>query len=364
MTEGLVDRIYEAAFVPEFWSETLGEIATRGGAASGEFQLITAGSDPRWQASELTREVMGDFMASGTWRQCPRPAVLMGLNHAGFLCDKDYMEAEVLARDPAYELLASIGLGWQVGTLIPMPTSEIVGVTFERWLSDGPPSQEDIAWFDRLRPHLARAGLIASRLLLERARETVSVLQSLGLPAAVTDARGRVRAANSLFEAMDRLFLPLAFGEVAIADGKANDLLRQAIDTLAYENAGAVRSIPVPATVERPPAVIHVLPLRRAAFDVFSGSEIIIVATAVAAGAGVPSAGILGALFDLSPSEARLAADLAAGTSMSAAAASNGIALKSARTYLERIFAKTGTHRQAELVALLKSVRPVGTPDP
>ncbi|WP_287119793.1 hypothetical protein [Mesorhizobium sp.] len=32
-----------------------------------------------------------------------------------------------------------------------------------------------------------------------------------------------------------------------------------------------------------------------------------------------------------------------------------GIAVKSARTYLERIFRKTETSRQSELVALLKS---------
>ncbi|WP_181172148.1 MULTISPECIES: helix-turn-helix transcriptional regulator [unclassified Mesorhizobium] len=35
------------------------------------------------------------------------------------------------------------------------------------------------------------------------------------------------------------------------------------------------------------------------------------------------------------------------------------ITVKTSRTYLERIFAKTGTHQQSQLVALLKSTEPL-----
>lgn len=355
MDTDLVDRIYEAAFVPELWPQALQAIASETGSASGEFQLLTDAVPPRWQATEVTRPLMDDFMTSGLWRQCTRPAALMALNHSGFLCDHDYMDIDQLAADPAYELLRSIGLGWQLGTLIPMPTGEIVGLTFERWISSGRPEKQEVTRLDGLRPHLARAGLMAARLQLQRARDTVSTLEALGLPAAVITAGGRMRAANRLFEAMDGVFRLRAFDGFAMASQDADRLLREAIDSLSNGDVAPVRSFPVAPVSDAPAAVVHVMPLRRSAHDIFGGSDIIIVATTVAASNLVPAPSLLMGLFDLSPAEAKLASALAAGTSLNEAAKAAAITVKSARTYLERIFAKTGVHRQSELVALLKS---------
>ncbi|RUY35133.1 helix-turn-helix transcriptional regulator, partial [Mesorhizobium sp. M7A.F.Ca.CA.001.13.2.1] len=64
-------------------------------------------------------------------------------------------------------------------------------------------------------------------------------------------------------------------------------------------------------------------------------------------------------LFDLTPAEARLATELASGRSLKEVAAASNITVKTGRTYLERIFAKTETRQQSELVALLKSTEPL-----
>ncbi|RVA86239.1 helix-turn-helix transcriptional regulator, partial [Mesorhizobium sp. M7A.F.Ca.CA.004.02.1.1] len=53
-----------------------------------------------------------------------------------------------------------------------------------------------------------------------------------------------------------------------------------------------------------------------------------------------------------------LAASLAQGRPLKEAAASSNVTVKTSRTYLERIFAKTGTRQQSQLVALLKSAEP------
>jgi DNA-binding CsgD family transcriptional regulator len=57
--------------------------------------------------------------------------------------------------------------------------------------------------------------------------------------------------------------------------------------------------------------------------------------------------------FGLSPAEARLAATLADGTSLEAAAESLSISIHTARTQLKSIFSKCGVRRQGELVATL-----------
>ena len=65
----------------------------------------------------------------------------------------------------------------------------------------------------------------------------------------------------------------------------------------------------------------------------------------------------MSSLFDLTPAEAGLAGMLMIGRSVADAAGESSISVKSARTYLERIFQKTGTHRQSQLLALLRSTQ-------
>lgn len=57
--------------------------------------------------------------------------------------------------------------------------------------------------------------------------------------------------------------------------------------------------------------------------------------------------------FDLTPSEAAVAALLVAGHSLESAAASRGSRATTLRVHLRHLFAKTGTARQSDLVALL-----------
>ena len=64
-------------------------------------------------------------------------------------------------------------------------------------------------------------------------------------------------------------------------------------------------------------------------------------------------AAVLAQAFGLTPAEARLAKLIGQGTPVDEAANSLNIAYETARNQLKAILAKTGTHRQSELVALL-----------
>jgi DNA-binding CsgD family transcriptional regulator len=65
---------------------------------------------------------------------------------------------------------------------------------------------------------------------------------------------------------------------------------------------------------------------------------------------------VLSGLFDLTPGEARVARELASGASLEAVAIKLGLKLETVRTYLKRIFQKTGTRRQAELTRMLSGL--------
>jgi DNA-binding CsgD family transcriptional regulator len=65
---------------------------------------------------------------------------------------------------------------------------------------------------------------------------------------------------------------------------------------------------------------------------------------------------LLGSLFELTPAEVRLAAELMKGTDLAHAAAVQHLSITTIRSHLNAIFTKTNTHRQAELVELLLRV--------
>ncbi|RWD97794.1 helix-turn-helix transcriptional regulator [Mesorhizobium sp.] len=69
-----------------------------------------------------------------------------------------------------------------------------------------------------------------------------------------------------------------------------------------------------------------------------------------------PPEAVLRSCFGLTVSEARLACHVSSGEALEAAADELAISYETARNHLKAIFAKTDTHRQAELIALLARV--------
>jgi DNA-binding CsgD family transcriptional regulator len=355
MHDDLIDRIYEAAFVPELWPGVLASLKSASDAADGRMFVFDGIRPIGFKATEISYDTAEAFVTTDRWKVCRRIQYFHGKPKTGFAISQDYYSPSFLDRDQPYQDIRNLGLESQVETIIPMPSGELVAFIFEKWARDGNFSAEDVQRLDLLYPHLARAGLVTARLGLERARATVSALQAIGLPAAVLTDSGRVLTANSLFEGMPELFQPAAHGHLAIADASADALFQEAV--VQHSQDLVVRSIPVPARKDQLGLIVHVLPLRRAAHDIFSGGDILVAATAVSATAMVPSPTILTGLFDLTPAEARLAIALASGRSVKAAAMEGRVTLKTGRTYLERIFRKTGTSHQGQLVALLKSAQ-------
>ena len=96
-----------------------------------------------------------------------------------------------------------------------------------------------------------------------------------------------------------------------------------------------------------------VSPLRLEQTTVFAGGRAVLICISDPAAAASHPTATLAALFSLTAAEARLAADLREGLSLKAAAARRGVSVNTTRAQLTSIFAKTGTHRQSELMRLL-----------
>lgn len=131
---------------------------------------------------------------------------------------------------------------------------------------------------------------------------------------------------------------------------RADAMLHESLSQLDYQ--ASPRSIPIIAAEETPASIIHVVPVRAAAHDVFTLASCILFVTEVSSPT-IVSAEVIQGLFDLTPAEARVARGIAAGASVQALAIKAGVTVGTIRQQLKSVFGKTGVSRQAELVGML-----------
>jgi DNA-binding CsgD family transcriptional regulator len=355
MDPQLIDRIYECSFAPELWPGVLDQLAKIADARGGHLFAATT-VVMNWTASAILREGMERFASSDLVTRGQRCSRLCGARHAGFLTEYDLCTDEELHADPFYrEMLWPAGLGWGAGTAIPLPTGDTLYLTIERDHNRGPVEYAVVRQLDALRPHLARSALMSARLQLERARVASETLALIGLPALVFDEQGKVLAANHLIEAMTHHIRWCAQDRVTLKDLSADALFQQAIATLDMENVAPVRSFAVRAAAVDAAVVAHVIPIRRAARDIFLKCAGVIVMTPVTL-PQAPPVDLVQWLFDLTPAEARVARSLTAGQTVEEIASIGGISPSTVRTQVRGVLEKTGCRRQAEVVALLSGI--------
>jgi DNA-binding CsgD family transcriptional regulator len=358
MDSALLDQIYEAAAVPETWPRVLEQLGAM--VQTRHMALVVLDVDRRvnYAATELYRPVVQHFAESASRHDNPRPRRALSSGHAGFLTDLELFSRAELDRDSVYrELLFPNGLRYAAGSVIPVPTADILVFDISREDAAGPFSREEMGLLDQYRPHLARAALLSHRLGLRTASGATEALQLVGLPGAALTASGRVLVANPLFEQLAPRVGTGALDHVQLASKPAQEALKLALGA-AVGDHGATRSIPIPAAEGEPALIAHLVPIRRAAHDIFAKAEFLLVLTAVVA-PDAPLTEMLHGLFDLTPAEARVARGLAAGLSVEEISLRGAISRETVRTQLKGVMAKTATTRQADLVRLLAGASPL-----
>lgn len=350
----LVDRLYEAAFVPELWPDVLSDIAAGAQSRSGAMLIVDQKLPPLYAATSNIADILREYARSGSWYQNPRLWRMQQQNHAGFLEVSEFSTPQERHEELSEQNLKRMGVQWQVGTVLTMPQGETILFTFEREAGLDNFLPDEISWLDGLRPHLARASLMAARLQLERAQASVVAMGEWGVPAAVVAGTGKVLATNALFESLSHVFRPAAFGKLSVLDRAADRLLQAALPAPGRWDITGIASFPVKLNLLDRYAVVHVIPLHRAATDIFERGAAMVAVTGYSAEGNLPSDTVLRGLFDLSPAEANIARDLASGIAVPEIAARRGVSLATVRSHLAQIFRKTGTHHQGQLVALLK----------
>lgn len=226
---------------------------------------------------------------------------------------------------------------------------------------DGMADDASLARMRLVAPHIRRAALI-SQLLEQQAREAElfrHALDGLGAGLFFVDGRNRVVHANRSGSEMlgEAVAVTARHGRLATVDGHATKVLEEASEAAAIGDAAVgVQAISVPIEArDGSHFAAHVLPLtsgdrRDAGRGMRAAAAVFVKPTTVAAPTG---AQLVAKTFGLTPGEQRALARIVEVGGVAETADALGVSEATLKTHLNRIFAKTGAQRQADLVKLV-----------
>ncbi|HUE41973.1 MAG TPA: helix-turn-helix transcriptional regulator [Candidatus Sulfotelmatobacter sp.] len=185
-----------------------------------------------------------------------------------------------------------------------------------------------------------------------------AAINAMRLPAIALDQHGFVAEVNAAEAVFDNDFR-IKDRRLFVRDPDARARLKDAIDqlkTLPRHNPSVIEPIIVQRQ-DKLPVLVRTRIWRSDGAAHLPAQQVCALLTLnVLAPKPGPPAAILAKTFRLTPSEAKLACIIARGAPPSIAAQELKISRETARNQLKSVFAKTDTHRQSELIALLLQV--------
>lgn len=224
----------------------------------------------------------------------------------------------------------------------------------------------EMALVAHLQPHLIRAFELGLRFRdLDRTNACITEFLDRSRHAVfLTDGAGRVcyvnRVAQTLVAANGGL--AIRSGILCATQADENARLQRAIATAGVPEAdhcsGAAWSLARPHGRALP---LMVSPMRSERVAPYSSTPLVLVCTSDPDSVAPVPADRLRQLYGLTPAEARIAVELSLGYDPKRIAERLSLSIHTVRVHVARIFAKTETSRQADLVRLLERVCGVWT---
>ncbi|MBN9221113.1 MAG: helix-turn-helix transcriptional regulator [Mesorhizobium sp.] len=363
----LIGLIYDCAIDPSNWERTLAEIRRSLGFCNGMFTVWTAPNG--LPILNVTSGIADDYA-----RRIPEHGadIVAQWGGAERIASFAVGEPKVLSREreqgiwadtPYYrDWIEPQGIIDLMAIPITRDRDTTCSVGFARHHSQGAIGEREVALARLLVPHIQRAVAISRILDVKTlaAANLVAALDAVAAGVVLVDRERGILCANKAARAMFTGGGPVIDqrGTLALGSAAGTTALRQAMSQAhGLGETPDRRGTDIPAI--RPdgsPAVVHVLPLSQGALrpNLAPGASAAIF-IAPATGLTQPSGETVAALFDLTPAETRVYLAISDGKTLAETAKALGISHATAKTHLLRLFAKTGTHRQAELVRLAGS---------
>jgi DNA-binding CsgD family transcriptional regulator len=221
-------------------------------------------------------------------------------------------------------------------------------------MREGPFERDDKRALPLLSQRLTETATLSKavrRAVLSGITNAVSLIKQQTI---MLDRMGFVLEANAAAEQVLDDEVRICARRLVVSDQAAKSALNTFVDQL--RTSPDTEALPVAPIVNKRrtkrPLLVRVLPVDGPARSPFLGTRAVLIFSDLENKSGARPE-VLAQTFGVSRAEARLACLMATGVSPQRAAEELGIAWRTARTQLKAVFAKTNTHRQRELVALL-----------
>ncbi|MEP9374087.1 hypothetical protein ABLE85_18655, partial [Mesorhizobium sp. KR1-2] len=177
----VLDLIYEAAFVPEQWNKVLDAMA-HGADAHGAALFNASSTSMHALSSASLDDLSAKMLGEGWLSRNIRAAKVLTLEYDGFVDEAEFFTQEDYDTLPIFtEVMKPLGYGFGTATAIFTPSSDPIVFAVEKKKVKGPMTAAAISYLDQLRPHLARAAMMSSRLEFEKVNAAMEALQISGV---------------------------------------------------------------------------------------------------------------------------------------------------------------------------------------
>ena len=355
----LIDEVYKAAFGERSWEDLAPEIARVFNSTSTSLQVQRqVASSANLSMTDKVGSRIDDY-GRHYWRRDTRVdravatvSLLQGAGSEDLVAEREFEETEFYQ-----DWCRHLDVSYVVGSVFSTECGELGVLGIHHPRSAGTCTSEDKQAVAQFLPHLQRALRLrellgSAALIAEASREMLGRFQTA---AVVVTGDGRVLHANP-----DAAQL--------LAEGSAirwrNGRISSSRETDAAQLLTLIRAATCPPATTAAPhdgamlvrrpngtAVSVLVAPFKLAIPGLAPAGAIVFARDSAKAVGLRRT--LKSLFGLTPTEARIAEALAHGRSLEEIAGCRRSNLQTVRKQVKAIFVKTGTHRQAECVALI-----------
>ncbi|WP_298744575.1 hypothetical protein [uncultured Brevundimonas sp.] len=309
----------------------------------------------------FSAEFAAAFYASDILGKDPRMPLFYSVPKGQIYFDHAlYDVAEMSRNATCREADEILGTRFQLGAMTTLPDGSTGTVAVMRTAAQGHASQESIAAFRRLAPHIEQA-VALGQVIEQKAATQFILLEALARKAdgiILLDRTGAVTFANDAARTMLAAGDGLAHGPQGFVADRGPETLR--LGRLVRGAIGPALpfadrrggQMPVNRRSGRNPYVLTILPAPRAEVFLTRHSIACVIHIQDLAATPLPSREAMAAVFGLSEREADLVIALIRGPGLAQAAGQAGMALNTARNHLQSIFRKSGTASQAEMIQM------------
>ncbi len=359
----IVEDIYDAAFDPALWNQTLTRIVEFTGAHAAGFVAKNASGEAHVQHSVGISPQFVQSYLGGYGRFDPTHGIRL-FNVGELHTIEDWLPVEEFRKGQFYQEWARPQRMESISSVLLDKSAD--GFSYFGIAKSEPVDDELRRKLTAILPHLLRSAL-TSQVLHQHASLVSPIIHTLDeLKAAIflLDGNGNITHTNESGQGMlaRKDFLRTERGQLVAADPQLNRILHEAVmASILGDGATKSESIALPFVAHDGERFIgHLLPLtagRRRKTGIARDATAALFVTGASLDINTAS-DIIKNIFKLTPAEARVLLTVVELGGLSEAAKHLDIAESTVKTHLGRIFTKTDTKRQADLVKLIATFSP------